>query len=151
MAVSDELTGGEVARALERAGAKPVVVRTPEPDDGPTRRAGITAVATELVPRPTDARLAAAFKALGDVTRLRLFRILTDSPEESVSTIAAILDLSLPLTSQHIKALAQAQLLTKNRTGKKIFSRLDRKNPVVRELIRAVSQAMRSKELIPKI
>lgn len=99
----------------------------------------------------TDARIAAAFKALGDVTRLRIFRILTDSPEESVSSIALILDLSLPLTSQHIKALAQAKLLTKNRTGKNIFSRLDRKNPVVRELIRAVSQAIKSKELIPKI
>lgn len=99
----------------------------------------------------TDAHIAAAFKALGDVTRLRIFRILTDQPEASVGMIAEILDLSLPLTSQHIKALAHAQLLTKNRTGKRIFSRLDRQNPIVRELIRAVSQAMKSKHLIPKV
>lgn len=92
-----------------------------------------------------DRRLACTFKALGDVTRLRIFRLLTDQPEISVGTIAKILHVSTPLASQHIKILVHAGLIKKNRTGKNIFSTLDRRNPLVLELTKAIQRIIRSK------
>lgn len=92
----------------------------------------------------TDRRLAAIFKALGDTTRLRIFRLLIDQPQISVSEIAQLLHISSPLTSQHIKILFHAQLLEKKRTGKKIYSRLDRTNPVVRELVRTIQKSIKT-------
>mgnify|MGYP001609887373 CR=1 FL=1 len=92
----------------------------------------------------TDRHLAATFKALGDVTRLRIFRLLTNEPQMSVSTIAKILHISSPLTSQHIKVLVHARLVEKQRTGKTILSQLDRRNPVVRELIRTIQRSMKT-------
>ena len=92
----------------------------------------------------TDRHLATTFKALGDTTRLRIFRLLTNEPQMSVSTIAKILHISAPLTSQHIKVLVHARLIEKQRTGKRIFSKLDRRNPVVKELQRTIQQSMKS-------
>ncbi len=92
----------------------------------------------------TDRHLAATFKALGDTTRLRIFRLLTNEPQMSVSTIAKILHISNPLTSQHIKVLVHARLVEKQRTGKTILSQLDRRNPVVRELIRTIQRSMKT-------
>lgn len=92
----------------------------------------------------TDRDLAATFKALGDMTRLRIFRLLTNEPDMSVSTIAKILHISSPLTSQHIKVLVNARLVEKQRTGKKIFPKLDLHNPVVRELVRTIKRSMKS-------
>ncbi|HBP00232.1 MAG: Transcriptional regulator, ArsR family [Candidatus Uhrbacteria bacterium GW2011_GWF2_41_16] len=93
----------------------------------------------------TDRDLATTFKALGDTTRLRIFRLLTNEPQMSVGTIAKILHTSSPLTSQHIKVLVNVHLIEKQRTGKKIFSKLDRRNPVVRELIRTIRRSMKTK------
>jgi ArsR family transcriptional regulator, arsenate/arsenite/antimonite-responsive transcriptional repressor len=93
----------------------------------------------------TDKDLAATFKALGDTTRLRIFRLLTNESRMSVSTVAKILHISSPLTSQHIKVLVNVRLIEKQRTGKKIFSRLDRRNPVVRELVRTIRRSIKTK------
>jgi DNA-binding transcriptional ArsR family regulator len=93
----------------------------------------------------TDRLLASTLKALGDVTRLRIFRLLTDHPEISVGTIAKILHVSTPLASQHIKILVHARLLKKSRTGKKIFSQLNRSNPLALEMIKAIQRSMASK------
>lgn len=92
----------------------------------------------------TDRDLAATFKALGDTTRLRIFRLLTNEPEMSVSTIAKILHISSPLTSQHIKILVNVRLIEKQRTGKRIFTKLDHRNPVVKELTRTIQRAMKT-------
>jgi hypothetical protein len=54
------------------------------------------------------------------------------------------LHISTPLTSQHIKILVHAQLIEKARTGKKILSRIDRTNPIVDELIRAIQITVKS-------
>lgn len=96
------------------------------------------------LPNGTDRRLAAVFKALGDTTRFRIFRLLIDQPQISVSTIAQLLHISSPLTSQHIKILVHAQLIEKRRTGKRIYSRLDRTNPVVRELVRTIQKSIKT-------
>ena len=79
----------------------------------------------------TDLTMATAFKVLSDVNRYRIFRILSKQPKLSVSSIALILDISLPLASQHIKILTNANLLQKERVGKKVFTKLEQDNPFV--------------------
>ncbi|HLD17723.1 MAG TPA: metalloregulator ArsR/SmtB family transcription factor [Patescibacteria group bacterium] len=100
------------------------------------------------LPNGTDRRLSAVFKALGDTTRFRIFRLLIDQPQISVSAIAKVLHLSAPLTSQHIKILVHAQLLEKQRTGKRIYSRPVRTNPVVRDLIRTIQKSIKTEPII---
>ncbi|MFA6131471.1 MAG: metalloregulator ArsR/SmtB family transcription factor [Patescibacteria group bacterium] len=84
----------------------------------------------------TDKNVVVAFKALSDVNRYRIFRILTEQPKLSVSDIAQILELSLPLISQHIKILEHANLLQKERYGKKVFPKLEYANPFVKIIIK---------------
>jgi len=95
----------------------------------------------------TDKNMAAAFKVLSDVNRYRIFRILSEQPKISISSIARILDISLPLASQHIKVLTHANLLQKERDGKKVFTKLEQNNPFVPVIIKTIKQAykMRAK------
>jgi len=92
----------------------------------------------------TDKSMAAAFKVLSDVNRLRIFRILARQPKLSVSNIARILKISLPLASQHIKILAHANLLQKERDGKKVFPKLEHDNPFVQAIVKTIQQAIKS-------
>lgn len=89
----------------------------------------------------TDRSIAAIFKVLSDVNRYRIFRVLVEQPKLSVSTIAQILDISLPLASQHIKILVQANLLQKVRDGKKVFPKLKQDNPFVPAILKTIKQA----------
>jgi DNA-binding transcriptional ArsR family regulator len=90
----------------------------------------------------TDKSMAATFKVLSDVNRYRIFRILAAEPELSVGSIAKILDISLPLASQHIKILAHAKLLQKERSGKKVFPKLEHNNPFVQVMIKTIQRAL---------
>lgn len=90
-----------------------------------------------------DKSMAAAFKVLSDVNRYRIFRILAEEHELTVSDIAKILDISLPLTSQHLKVLAHAKLLQKERAGKKVYPKLEHKNPFVQAVVRTIQQALK--------
>ena len=92
---------------------------------------------------PTDIKIAAAFKVLSDVNRYRIFRILAEQPKLTVSTIAKILDISLPLASQHIKILTIANLLQKERVGKKIFPKLEQANPLVPAIVKTIQQVIK--------
>ncbi len=95
----------------------------------------------------TDKRIAATFKVLGDVNRYRIFRILVEQPKLSVSTIAQILNISLPLASQHLKILVQANLLQKVKDGKKVFPIIEQSNPFVPVILKTIKHAykMRAK------
>src|SRR3989338_9265087 len=83
----------------------------------------------------TDKIMTAKFKVLSDVNRYRIFRILVGQPKLSVSTIARILQISLPLASQHIRILVHADLLQKERAGKKVFPKLKYSNPFVQAAV----------------
>jgi DNA-binding transcriptional ArsR family regulator len=85
----------------------------------------------------SDRHFAAALKALGDINRFRIFRMLIIHRRISIGTIAKVLRISLPLTSLHAKVLVNAMLLVKSRSGKKIFLSVDRRNPLVRALVPA--------------
>jgi ArsR family transcriptional regulator, lead/cadmium/zinc/bismuth-responsive transcriptional repressor len=90
----------------------------------------------------TDKSTAAMFKVLSDVNRYRIFRILAEQPKLSVSNIARILDISLPLTSQHLRILTHANLLQKERDGKKIYPKLEQDNPFVRAIVQTIQQIL---------
>ncbi len=89
----------------------------------------------------TDKRMAAMFKVLSDVTRYRIFRILVEQPKLSVSTIAQILNISLPLASQHLKILVHANLIQKIRDGKKVFPTIEQSNPFVPAILKTIKLA----------
>ncbi len=94
----------------------------------------------------TDKSMAAAFKVLSDVNRYRIFRILAAQSKLSISSIARILNISLPLASQHIKILTHAGLLQKERDGKKIFPQLECDNPFVKAIIKTIIHTLKTNE-----
>ena len=94
----------------------------------------------------TDKSMAAAFKVLSDINRYRIFRILAQQPKLSVSNIAKILNISLPLASQHLKILTAANLLQKERLGKKVFPKLEHGNPFVQAIVKTIEQALKSSD-----
>ena len=70
-----------------------------------------------------SARLAAAFRALGDPVRLRLLGLLMAAPDGQVCAcdLAVPLDRSQPTVSHHLKVLREAGLVTANRRGTNIW------------------------------
>ncbi|MFA5771047.1 MAG: metalloregulator ArsR/SmtB family transcription factor [Patescibacteria group bacterium] len=89
----------------------------------------------------TDRKMAATFKVLSDVTRYRIFRILVEQPKLSVSTIAQILGISLPLASQHLKILVHANLIQKVKDGKRVFPTIEQSNPFVPAILKTIKHA----------
>lgn len=72
------------------------------------------------------APLAAAFKAVGDPTRLRLLSLIAahDGGEACVCDLTAAFDLSGPTISHHLKVLREAGLVTGDRRGTWIYYRV---------------------------
>ncbi len=91
----------------------------------------------------TDDIMAETFKVLGVVSRYRIFRVLVQQPKLTVSDIAQILDISLPLASQHIKTLQQANLLQKERAGKTVFPKLKHDNPLVQAAVKTIQHTLK--------
>ena len=60
------------------------------------------------------------FKHLQDANRIRIFRLLC-SCEECVINISAILGLSSPAASHHLRILNDAHLITSRRDGKEVY------------------------------
>ena len=72
-----------------------------------------------------DARFSAAaelFRSLGDPTRVRIFWLLSHR-EECVINIAAILNMSSPAVSHHLRSLTESGLLESRRDGKEVYYR----------------------------
>ena len=60
------------------------------------------------------------FKQLSDPTRVRIFWLLSHR-EECVINIAALLDMSSPAVSHHLRSLAQSGLIESRRCGKEVY------------------------------
>lgn len=60
------------------------------------------------------------FKQLSDPTRIRIFWLLSHH-EECVINIAAMLEMSSPAVSHHLRCLTQSGLLTSRRCGKEVY------------------------------
>ena len=66
------------------------------------------------------AAVAELFRSLGDTTRVRIFWLLSHR-EECVINIAALLDMSSPAVSHHLRSLAQSGLIDSRRCGKEVY------------------------------
>lgn len=60
------------------------------------------------------------FKQLGDTTRVRLFWLLCHC-EECVINISALLDMSSPAVSHHLRLLRSSGLIVCRREGKEVY------------------------------
>lgn len=64
------------------------------------------------------------FKALGEPTRLRIIKLLTEK-ELCVCELEQIMQISQPRISQHLKILKQAGLVCERREGQRRVCRVD--------------------------
>ena len=84
--------------------------------------------------------VAELFDQLSDPTRLRIFWMLCHC-EECVINIAAILDMSSPAVSHHLRSLRDSGLIVSHREGKEVFYRAD-DGEVVQLLHHMIEQTM---------
>ena len=63
---------------------------------------------------------AEVFKRLGDTTRMRIFWLLCNC-EECVINISAMLEISSPAASHHLRSLRESRLITSRRDGKEVY------------------------------
>lgn len=63
------------------------------------------------------------FKQISDGTRLRIFWLLCHC-EECVSNIAAVMEMSDPAVSHHLKLLRRSGLIVSRRDGKEVYYRM---------------------------
>lgn len=66
--------------------------------------------------------IADIFKQLGDTTRIRIFFLLCHQ-EECVINISAMLDMSSPAVSHHLRPLKNSGLIISRRDGKEVYYR----------------------------
>ena len=85
--------------------------------------------------------LTIVFKALSDVTRLRIIKLLEEG-ELCVCDITAALDMVQPKVSFHLSALKDAGLIKDRKQGKWIHYSLNEKDLFRRMLILSVSERM---------
>ena len=88
----------------------------------PSRARSDECTPTVLLPDPISTterdRLVAVFRALGDPTRLDVYRLIAAQPEPlCVCDIVARFDVSQPTISHHLKSLREAGLVTVSRRG----------------------------------
>ncbi len=77
-----------------------------------------------------------SFKALSDINRHRIFQLLSNHDQMAASDIAEALNISRPLSSQHLKILEQTKLLKKKKVGQNKFYRLNHQNAFVLTLLK---------------
>lgn len=64
--------------------------------------------------------IAELFKYLGDTTRIRIFWLLCHC-EECVTNIAAMMEMSSPAVSHHLRPLRNSGLIVSRRIGKEVY------------------------------
>lgn len=62
------------------------------------------------------------FKQLSDTTRVRIFWLLCHT-EQCVINIAALMDMSSPAVSHHLRVLRSCDLIVSRRDGKEVYYR----------------------------
>lgn len=78
------------------------------------------AVLESMPHEATVSAVAEALKQLGDPTRLRIFWLLCHT-EECVIDIAALISMSSPAVSHHLRILKNAGLVNTRRDGKEVY------------------------------
>lgn len=75
---------------------------------------------TQLMQTDHFQTVAEIFKQLGDTTRIRIFWLLCHC-EECVINISALLDMSSPAVSHHLRPLRNSGLIVSRREGKEVY------------------------------
>ena len=73
-----------------------------------------------LLDEHTAAHIAELFRALGDMSRVRIISVLVER-EENVSAIAAGVGISESAVSHHLRGLRQMRLVRSRRVGRQVF------------------------------
>ncbi|MCB1049444.1 MAG: helix-turn-helix transcriptional regulator [Acidobacteria bacterium] len=89
-------------------------------------------------------QIAALFKMLGEPSRLSLLKSLMEHEELTVNQIVAESGLSQANTSKHLKALAQADLVTSRKEGNFVLYRIQ--NPLVFQLCELCCQNLEQRD-----
>lgn len=76
---------------------------------------------------PLGLRMAEVFRALGDVNRMKMIKILASNPDDSVCVVdlARMLGITQPAASQHIRVLSNVGILVPKRSGNRTFYAID--------------------------
>ena len=77
-------------------------------------------IVSSLPSAETIFKVSDALKQLGDPSRLKIFWLLCHT-EECVTDIAAMVDMSSPAVSHHLRLLKQADLIVSRREGKEML------------------------------
>lgn len=88
-----------------------------------------------------NARLVEIFDTLSDANRCQLFRLVASRADLNVSEAAQLLNLSVPLASQHFKILASSQLILRHKSGRQVFYRLNDQDSLVADIVRAIKSS----------
>ena len=80
------------------------------------------------------------FKQLSDTTRIRIFWLLCHT-EQCVINISALLDMSSPAVSHHLRALRSCDLIVSRREGKEVYYKAA-DNSQARLLHKTIEQVM---------
>lgn len=96
---------------------RPALLATVDTVDTPDCCAGVTSGALD---ESEAERLARSFKALGDPTRVRLLSLIAAGPggEACICDMTAVVGLSQPTVSHHMRQLVDAGLVTREQRGK---------------------------------
>jgi ArsR family transcriptional regulator len=85
-------------------------------------------------------RIAETFDALSEPKRCLIFRALLKEHSVRVGDVAKVVGISDSLASQHLKILAQANLVQKTKEGKSVYYQVDKSNSLVSALKKAVEE-----------
>lgn len=78
---------------------------------------------TERIPKPEEfTAVAELFKLLGDASRVRIFWVLCHC-EECVINLSAMMEMTSPAVSHHLKLLRASGLIVSRREGKEVYYR----------------------------
>ena len=95
-----------------------------QPEVPVVHREVVERVSRELVDAPTAATVVETFKVLGDATRVRIVHALSLA-ELCTSDLAALLGISEPTASHHLRTLRQMRLVRFRRQGRLVYYALD--------------------------
>lgn len=100
-----------------------------------------TAIIQEQVNQVSNFQIVAdIFKQLGDTTRIRIFWLLCHC-EECVINISAMLEMSSPAVSHHLRPLKNSGFIVSRREGKEVYYRASN-TPQTQLLHQMIEQVM---------
>lgn len=82
------------------------------------------------------------FKALSDLTRLRIFLILSEVGEVCSCDFAELFTFSAPTISRHTSILCEADLITCRKAGRWVFFSLNKKNHETQQLLDIIRKSV---------